>query len=190
MYDGVVPNVKTCGCITSDFSITIGLHKESALSPFVFVIVMDEIPWCMLFADDIVLVNETKAGINAKLKLWRQALESQGVRLSRAKIEYMECKFSKHEIRDYTIVRLDGKEIPMSSHFKYLGSIIQKDDEINSDVNHMIQACWLKWRSATGVLHDRNIPLWLKGKFYRTATRPALLYGTECWAIKRHYARR
>ena len=66
----------------------------------------------------------------------------------------------------------------MSSHFKYLGSIIQKDGEINSDVNHKIQAGWLKWRSSTGVLCDRNIPLWLKGKFYWTAIRPALLYDT------------
>ena len=86
-------------------------------------------------------------------------------------------------------MRLDGQEIPMISHFKYLGSIIQKD-EIDSDVNHKIQAGWLKWRSITGVLCDRNIPLWLKGKFYRTAIRPALLYGTECWAIKRYYAQK
>jgi len=92
----------------------------------------------------------------------------------------MKCKFSKHGIRDYSIVRLDGQEISMSSHFKYLGSIIQKDDEVDSDVNHRIQAGWLKWRSATRVLCDRNIPLWLKEKFYRTAIRPALLYGTEC----------
>ena len=48
----------------------------------------------------------------------------------------MECKFSKQGIRDYSIVRLDGKEIPMSGHFKYLGSIIQKNGEIDSDVNH------------------------------------------------------
>jgi len=41
-------------------------------------------------------------------------------------------------------VRLDGQEIPMSSHFKYLGSIIQKDEEINNDVNHKIQAGLLK----------------------------------------------
>jgi len=39
----------------------------------------------------------------------------------------MECKFSKHGIRDYSIVTLDGQGIPMSSHFKNLGSIIQKD---------------------------------------------------------------
>ena len=43
MYDGVVANVRTCEGITSDFSITIGLHQGSALSPFLFVIVIDEL---------------------------------------------------------------------------------------------------------------------------------------------------
>jgi len=65
-----------------------------------------------------------------------------------------------------------------------LSSIIQKNEKINNGVNHRIQADWLKW-STTRVLCDCNIPLWLKGKFYRTSIRPALLYGTECWAIKR-----
>jgi len=71
----------------------------------------------------------------------------------------MECKFSKQRIRDYSIVRLDGQEIPMSNHFKYLCYIIQKDGEIDSDVNHIILAGWLKWRRATVVLCDRNILL-------------------------------
>ena len=39
IYDGVVANVRTCGGITSNFSITIGLHQEYALSSFLFVIV-------------------------------------------------------------------------------------------------------------------------------------------------------
>ena len=49
----------------------------------------------MLFADDIVLVDETRAGINVKLELWRQTLESRDFRLRKTKKEYMECKFSK-----------------------------------------------------------------------------------------------
>ena len=77
----------------------------------------------------------------------------------------------------------------MSSHFKYLGSIIQKDGEIDSDVKHRIQVGWLKWRS-TIVLYDRNISLRLTGKFYRTAIRPFLLYGTECWAMKRYHVKK
>ena len=59
------------------FFITIGLHQGSALSQFLFAIVMDEITraiqdeisWCMLFANDIILVDETRCGINVKLEL-------------------------------------------------------------------------------------------------------------------------
>ncbi|KAL5164281.1 hypothetical protein HKD37_18G049636 [Glycine soja] len=58
------------------------------------------------------------------------------------------------------------------------------DGEIEGDVNHRIQAGWMKWRKASGVLCDAKVPIKLKGKFYRTTVRPAILYGTECWAVK------
>jgi hypothetical protein len=31
------------------------------------------------------------------------------------------------------------------------------------------------------------VPLKVKGKFYRTAIRPAILYGAECWPTKKRY---
>ena len=31
------------------------------------------------------------------------------------------------------------------------------------------------------------MPQKLKGKFYRTAIRPAMLYGAECWSTKRQH---
>jgi hypothetical protein len=66
MYDNVVTNVQTSDGDSNDFPINIGLHQGSALSHYLFVLVMDEvtrdiqddIPWCMLFADDVVLVDE------------------------------------------------------------------------------------------------------------------------------------
>ncbi|RXI01174.1 hypothetical protein DVH24_001408 [Malus domestica] len=45
----------------------------------------------------------------------------------------------------------------------------------------------MKWKSASGVLCDRRMLLKLKGKFYRTAIRSAMLYGTECWAVKHQH---
>ena len=94
MYKNVMTFVRTCGGDTTDFPINIGLHQGSALSPYLFALVMDEvtrdiqgdIPWCMLFADDVVLVDESRAGVNRKLELWRRTLESKGFRLSRTMI--------------------------------------------------------------------------------------------------------
>ena len=43
---------------------------------------------------------------------------------------------------------------------------------------------WIKWRQASGILCDKRVPQKLKGKFYRTAIRPAMLYGAECWPTK------
>ncbi|KAL6579835.1 hypothetical protein OROMI_007859 [Orobanche minor] len=164
----------------------------SALSPFLFAIVMDELTrgiqndvlWCMMFADDIVLIDETKVGVQQKLELWRDTLEARGFRLSRSKTEYMECRFSDNSDREAEMITFDGKVVHGSTFFWYLGSIIQKDGELDGDVAHRIKAGWLKWKSATGVLCDPDMPHRLKGKFYRTAIRPALLYGTECWAVK------
>ena len=34
---------------------------------------------------------------------------------------------------------------------------------------------------------DRKFPIRLKGKFYRVAIRPAFLYGTECWLVKKFH---
>ena len=193
MYEGAVTAIRSPVGETSEFPITVGLHQGSALSPYLFALVMDEltrelqenIPWCMLFADDIVLIDETARGVNTKLEMWREALESKGFRISRSKTEYMLCKFSgihnEHEER----VMIQDQEIPRSDRFRYLGSIMSNDGEIADDVNHRIQVGWLKWRSATGVLCDRRVPTNLKGKFYRTAIRPAMLYGTECWPIKK-----
>ena len=35
------------------------------------------------------------------------------------------------------------------------------------------------------MLWDRKVPVRLKGKFYRAAIRPALMYRTECWPVKK-----
>ena len=65
-----------------------------------------------------------------------------------------------------------------------------KSGRIDEDVTHRIRAGWARWRAASGVLCDRNVPLKLKGKFYKVAVRPAMLYGSECWPITKVQANR
>ena len=59
-------------------------------------------------ADDVVLVDESQTGVNRKLELWRQILESKGFRLNRTKTEYMRCGFGG-AAQDEGDVSLEGQ---------------------------------------------------------------------------------
>jgi len=48
----------------------------------------------MLFADDIVLINETREGVNNKLEMWKDTLEANGFKLNRSMNKYLWCWFS------------------------------------------------------------------------------------------------
>ncbi|KAM3004180.1 hypothetical protein FF2_034457 [Malus domestica] len=99
--------------------------------------IQDDIPWCMLFANDIVLIDETQEEVNTKLNLWRK-LESKGLCPSRSKTEYMECKFSANGGQNELGVRIGDQEIPKSDRFRYLGFTLQKNGELDGDLNHRI----------------------------------------------------
>jgi Reverse transcriptase (RNA-dependent DNA polymerase) len=99
-------------------------NVESSLSPYIFILVMDEITdiqgdilWCMLFADDVVLIDESRIGVDQKLEFLRQTLESKGFRLNRTKTEYIMCQFSGDNSDDGD-VSLDGQVVPMNDTFR------------------------------------------------------------------------
>jgi len=115
---------------------------------------------------------------------WRHTLEARGFRLSRLKMEYLHYCFSG-KIEEEGEITLDGRVIPKVAKFKYLGSIIQQDGDIDEDISQRIKVGWQKWKSASGVLCDKRVPPGLKGKVYRMVVRLAVLYGSECWPLKR-----
>jgi hypothetical protein len=86
----------------------------------------------------------------------------------------MKCNFSATTQKEGD-VRLDGQMVPKKDTFRYLGSMLQKDGDIDEDLSHRINAGWLEWRHASGVLCDLRVPLKLKGRFHRTAIRLAML---------------
>ncbi|KAF3625612.1 hypothetical protein FXO37_30776 [Capsicum annuum] len=157
MYDGAKTQVRTAGGDSEHFTVLTGLHQGSTLSPFLFALVMD------------VLTRRIQGEVP-----W----------VSRSKTEYVECKFNDVGRENEVVVKLEAQEVCKRDRFKYLGSVIQSNDEIDEDVLHRIGAGWMKWKLASGVLCDKKVPPKLKGKFYRVVVRPALLYGAECWPVK------
>ncbi|KAK3540061.1 hypothetical protein QTP70_025379 [Hemibagrus guttatus] len=174
---------------TEEFKVEVGLHQGSALSPFLFAIVMDQLseevrqesPWTMMFADDIVICSESREQVEENLERWRFALERRGMKVSGSKTEYM-C-VNKRE--GSGTVRLQGEEVKKVQEFKYLGSTVQSNGECGKEVKKRVQAGWNGWRKVWGVLCDRKISARIKGKVYRTVVRAAMLYGLETVSLRK-----
>ncbi|KAK3507184.1 hypothetical protein QTP70_009525 [Hemibagrus guttatus] len=84
---------------TEEFKVEVGLHQGSALSPFLFPIVMDQLseevrqesPWTMMFADGIVICSESREQVEENLERWRFALERRGMKVSRNDQDQVLC---------------------------------------------------------------------------------------------------
>ncbi|KAK2897556.1 hypothetical protein Q8A73_013936 [Channa argus] len=189
MYESCKTVVRCAVGVTEEFKVEVGLHQGSALSPFLFALVMDrltdevrqESPWTMMFADDIVICSESREQVEENLERWRSALENRGMKLSRSKTEYM-CV---NERDPGGMVRLQGAEVKKVQDFKYLGSTVQSNGECGKEVKRRVQAGWNRWRKVSGVLCDKRVSARMKGKVFKTVVRPAMLFGLETVALKK-----
>ena len=74
MYEGRETVIRCAVGTTESFKVKVG----SALSPFLFAVIMDRVtdearresPWTMLFADDIVICEETRKEVERRLECW------------------------------------------------------------------------------------------------------------------------
>ena len=73
------------------------MHQGSALSPLLFVIVMEAIsrefrvalPWELLYADDLVVITESEEDLIKRLNEWKNNVENRGMRVNMNKTEVM-----------------------------------------------------------------------------------------------------
>ena len=143
--------------------------------------IREEAPWTMLFADDIVICSDSKERVEEKLESWRYALERRGMNVNRRKTEYMTLCVNERQVNG--TVKMQGEEVAKVEDFKYQGATVQSNGECGREVKKRVQAGWNGWIRMSGVICDRRVPARVKGKVYRMAVRPAMLYGLETVAL-------
>jgi len=193
MYQGCKTKVSTVVGQTEVIDIEVGLHQGSALSPFLFIIILDviteeiqeEIPWAMLFADDLVLCDEDAEDMQRRLERWRECLEEGGLKLSRTKTEHLVPAGDTANIKLKEYNKNSFTELPQTTSFKYLGTMIHQEGGCKTEIEKRIGKAWDRWRSLTGVMCDRKVPTRLKMLMYKVCIRPAMLYGHEIWPLTR-----
>ena len=128
----------------------------------------------MMFADNVVLCARAKDVLELELEQWREALEKRGMKVSRAKTEYMCLNGTP-----LGSVHMQSALLPQITEFKYLGSTLQSDGGMSTEINKRTPCGWNNWRKIAGVLCDKRVPPHVKGNIYNMIVQPAMLYGME-----------
>ena len=83
--------------IGPQFNVATGVHQGSALSPLLFIIVMQEVskhvaratPWELLFADELAIATDKQDELVQALAQWKEALEAVGMKVNVGKTKVM-----------------------------------------------------------------------------------------------------
>jgi len=86
MYTGAQTVVTTGYGNSNCFEVNIGMHQSSALSPLLFVTVVEALSrefrvvlrWELLYADDLVVIAETEDDLIKRLNEWKDNMENGG----------------------------------------------------------------------------------------------------------------
>ncbi|KAL6724016.1 hypothetical protein Aduo_018954 [Ancylostoma duodenale] len=193
LYADPKSRVQAAAGRSAELPISVGVHQGSALSPLLFIVVMDAVtrdlqrpmPWTLLYADDVMFASEQKEDLERQTQAWSERLARFGLRLNVKKTEYMTT-----DMNEPATIQVECSDLSRTDYFKYLGSTLSADGNLAHEVVSRINAAWLKRRSLTGVLCDKKIPDRLKSKVYRAVVRPVAVYGAECWPATKEVERR
>jgi hypothetical protein len=97
LYEGAKTKVKVGKGMSESFSVKVGIHQGSVLSPFLFVTVMDVmcgdimegLLFEILYADDLVLMADSMEELQVKFDGWKSMIERKGLKVNMGKTKVM-----------------------------------------------------------------------------------------------------
>ena len=119
LYDEPKSQVRSAAGTSKPLRISVGVHQGSALSPLLFVLVMDVItrdlqrpaPYTLLYAGDVLLAAHDKADLQLLVQTWHDRLAQSGLRLNLNKTEYLATDASEHGT-----INVSGVDLPRTEH--------------------------------------------------------------------------
>jgi len=93
LYTGAKTVIRTIYGNSNGYEVKISMHQGSALSPLLFVIVIEALsrefrvalPRELLYADDLVVIAETEDHLIKRLNEWKDFVENRGMRVNKIK---------------------------------------------------------------------------------------------------------
>ena len=148
------------------------LNKEGLLE-------MNE--WGFAYADDLVLLSDTKEKLHESLKIFDEAVTAAGMEMSVAKTKVMQTGKGAEDITVDFGARGTVKEV---NEFKYLGSLITNDGTMAREISERIaKAGGVFAAMRRNVFAVRSMAKKVKLRLYAASVLSILLYGSETWNV-------
>ena len=194
MYNGSVSCVKVGGERSDWLKQKNGLRQGSALSPLLFIVVMDDIMTkvaqeigegkmkAMLFADDLMIWGNKEEEVQEQLDVWERIAQDYGMKFSTNKSEMIITSRTKE--RGTTGITIGGEQLRKVESFKYLGSLIQENGRNDREINERGRKAEAFRQSVRSLIWSKDVPQNTKKVIYRTYYAPILTYASETWVMK------
>ena len=82
-------------------------------------------------------------------------------------------------------ITVGGNQLEQVPEFVYLGAVISEDGSCEADIKRRIGLAAGTFGNLTTIWKAKNITIKTKVKVYETMVVPILLYGSECWSLKK-----
>ena len=128
------------------------------------------------FADDIALLAHTQKDIQDKTNRVDRTARSVGLKIHPNKTKIMKAKNkSKKKIN------IRGQDLEEVEHFKYLGSYISVDSDIEKEISARIGQAANSFNKLQNIWRSTILSKSTKIKIYKSNVRSVLLYASETW---------
>ena len=198
MYNKVAARVKCLKGLTKEFPVSIGTRQGCNLSPLLFNIYVNDLQnslnckstdivkirdtelKCLMYADDIILLNKTEAGMNIFLKQLEDYCNKWRLTISvkKTKIIIINCK------RQPVRFKLYNTTLEIVDKYCYLGIMITKTGNLKAAIdrlNKKASNAYFGIRKEFNFQNNASPKVILK--LFDTMIQPILLYGSEIWGV-------
>lgn len=194
LYSNTRVAVKSNLKVSEEIPTNQGVRQGCPLSPALFNIYIDDIMrrWrtlaakgfrisgdtflnMILFADDLLIIQNTEDDLQQSVYKLGIVCEEYNMRISVAKTKVMAFQ-GPEPIRTKIVV--NNKPVEQVKHFNYLGNDISYDRD--KDINNKLH----KYQIMCGIINrtlKNKVRTETKMKFYKVVAAPVLLYGSETW---------